>query len=380
MRARHLVFATLAAVLSACGGYGGGNYSGMGAGPGATCGGTYNVACPPPTVTLTAPAANATVTGTVTLTADAAASTTYSLTVTSVAFMVDGAAVGTVMSSPYTFMWNSTTVANGNHTLTAVVTDSAHGTMTSAAVTANVQNAAAAAAMGPEQIFPAPGSGASGTARFTAHADTGAFSGTVSLSGMSATAVTIHQGFAGATGEAVLSLAPSAGHPGEWSVPADTSLGAAQLATLARGGLYVIASSAAHPQGEIRGQVLPGGVEVSFSTLEATPEALAMGMPARGVAATTLDSGAATLTVHVNSAGIDATTGAEVAGAAGTPLAELTRDGSDVGHFSGQLQHLSAAALADFRAGRFSVSVAAGAAPEGALRGAIGPEPSALDH
>jgi len=381
MRARHplsasfltFVCTSLAAVLTACGGYGGGSYSMTGGGPGATCGGTYSVACPPPTVSLTAPAANATVSGTVTLTATATASMTYNLTIKSVAFMVDGTTVGTVTSSPYSFMWDSTKVTNGSHMLTAMATDSANDTMTSAAVMVTVSNAAAAA-MGPGQIFPAPGSSASGTAHFSAHADSGVFSGTVSLSGMSANAVTIHQGFAGTTGEAVLSLAPSAGHPGEWSVPANTTLGAAQLAALARGELYVVASSAAHPQGEIRGQVLPGGVQVSISELSASPEALAMGMPARGMAAVTLDSGSATLTVHVNSAGIEDATGAEVADAAGTPLAGLSRDDNDMGHFSGQLARLSAAALADFHAGRLSVSVAAGSTPEGALRGAIGPE------
>jgi hypothetical protein len=382
MHARHPLLAkfliascaALGALLGACGGYGS-SYSPTGAGPGATCGGTYSVACPPPTVSLTAPAANATVSGMVTLSADASASATYSLTVSSVNFEVDGASVGTAMSSPFTVMWDSTKVANGNHTLTAIVTDSAHDTMTSTPVTVTVQNAAAAAAvMGPEQLFPAPASKASGMARLTAQADSGALSGTVTLSGMNATAVTLNEGFAGASGETLLALAPRPGHTGEWQVPANTFLSAAQLSALDAGGLYVLATSGAHPAGEIRGQLAPGGVSVTFSELSVSPEATALGVAAAGVAAATLDARAGTLTVHVSSGGFDDASAAQLSGSTGAKLAGLARDPLDMGHFSIQATRLSGAQVADFEAGRLSVSVAAGSLPEGVLRGAIGPE------
>lgn len=380
MHARHPLLAkflvascaVLGALLGACGGYGSG-YSMTGAGPGATCGGTYMVACPPPTVSLTAPAANATVSGMVTLTADATASATYNLTVASVDFQVDAVSVGTAMSSPFTVMWDSTKVANGNHALTAVVTDSAHGTMTSATVTVTVQNAAAAIAMGPEQLFPAPASKASGMARLTAQADSGALSGTVTLSGVNATAVTLNEGFAGSSGAALLSLAPRAGRAGEWQVPANTYLSAAQLTALDQGRLYVLATSSAHPAGEIRGQLAPAGVHVTFSELGISPEAAAQGVAAAGVAAATLDTRTGTLTLHVNSAGIDDASAAQLAGASGAQLAGLARDPLELGHFSIQAARLSAAQVADFDSGRLSVSVAASSLPEGVLRGAIGP-------
>ncbi len=365
--------AVLGALLGACGGYGS-SYSPMGAGPGATCGGAYSVACPPPTVSLTAPAANATVSGTVTLTAAASASATYNLTVSSVNFEVDGASVGTAMSSPFTVMWDSTKAANGNHTLTAIVTDSANGTMTSTPVTVTVQNAAAAAAvMGPEQLFPAPASKASGMARLTAQGDSGALSGTVTLRGVNATAVTLNEGFAGSSGEALLSLAPRTGHAGEWQVPANTTLSAAQVSALDEGRLYVLATSSAHPAGEIRGQLAPGGVSVTISPLSVSPEATALGVAAAGVAAATLDARAGTLTVHVSSGGIDDASAAQLSGSTGATLAGLARDPLDMGHFSIQGMRLSAAQVADFEAGRLSVSVAAASLPEGVLRGAIGP-------
>ena len=172
-----LAAAALPLILTACGGgYGGG---GGGSGGSLSCGSGYSNACPPPTVTLTAPASGATVSGTVALTATASASSTYGLTVTSVAFLIDGTAVGTVTSSPYTYMWNSTTVTKGSHSLTAKVTDSAGDTATTPAIMINTTGMAiAAVAMTAAQIFPAPMSQASGMADLTVKLDTGATRGT----------------------------------------------------------------------------------------------------------------------------------------------------------------------------------------------------------
>ena len=368
-----LTYAALTAVLGACGGYGS-NYTPTGGGPGATCGGTYMVACPPPTVTVSAPAANATVSGMVALTAMAAASSTYNLTITSVQFDVDNASVGTVMSSPYTFNWDSTKVANGNHSITAIATDSATGMMTSTPVTVNVQNAAAAAAaLAPEQIFPTPGSRASGTARMSVARDSGALSGSVMLTGLTAKSVTLNEGFAGTAGDAVLALTPSAGKSGVWEVPAGAELTPQQVAALGQGKLYVIATSAAFPNGEVRGQLVPGSVRVTFTALKATPEAaMALGSGASAFAATTLDTGARTLTVHVSSLGVEDTTGATLT-SGGSKLAELTRDAVEPGHWSTELAQVSAADIESFEAGHWVVSVAASAAPEGAMRGPVLP-------
>ncbi|HYB66592.1 MAG TPA: CHRD domain-containing protein [Steroidobacteraceae bacterium] len=359
----------MAAVLTACGGYGGSNYGGGGGG--GMCGGGYGqVACP--TVSVTAPAANANVSGAaVPLTATAAAAPGY--TIASVQFFVDGTtSVGTVMAAPYTVNWDSTKVANGNHSITAKATDNIGGSMTSAAVMVNVMNGAVA--MSASQIFPMPSSKASGVARVSVESATGAVSGTVTLSGMSARTVTINQGFAGSTGEAVVTLAPREGSSGEFVVPANVNLSAEQAGAFAQGRLYVIATSAAHPNGEIRGQLAPDGVHVTFSELGASPEAAALGLRASGVAAATVDAHAGTLTVHVNTAGVEDATGARVVSGAGTALADLARSPVEMGHFSTELVRISASDVESFEAGRLSVSVAASSAPAGALRGAIGPD------
>jgi hypothetical protein len=381
MHARHAVLtrfftvlagALLATALAACGGYGGGggNYGGGG---GATCGSGYQQMCPPPTVAITAPAAGATVSGMVAITATATASATYSLTIASVQFFVDGTSVGTATTSPYTVNWDSTKVTSGSHSLTAMATDSHGDSATSTAVM--VSTTGMAAAMSAAQIFPTPSSRASGVARISVDSVTGAVSGTVSVSGMTARTVTLNQGFAGSSGEAVVTLAPRAGSAGEFAVPANVTLSAEQARAFSQGGLYALATSTANPSGEIRGQLAPDNVRVNFSQLTPSRAAAALGMRASGVAATTVDTRAGTLTVHVNTAGVEDATSARVLGAAGgTPLAELARSPVEMGHFSTELAPLSAAAVESFEAGRLSVSVAAAATPAGAIGGPIRPE------
>lgn len=366
--------ALVATAITACGGYGGGgNYGGGGGG---SCGGAYMNQCPPPTVSITAPTAGMTVSGTVAITASAAPAAGYNnLTIASVQFFVDGTSVGTATASPYTVNWDSTKATNGSHSLTAKATDSMNDSTTSSAVMVTVTGGMAAAAMSSAQIFPTPDSKASGMARISVAPDTGAVSGSVSLSGMAARSVTINQGFAGSTGEAVVTLAPRAGSAGEFVVPANVTLSAEQAAAFAQGRLYVIATSAANPNGEIRGQLAPESVRVTFSELATSPEAAALGLRASGVAATTVDTRAGTLTVHVRTAGIDDATAARVlSGAAATPLAELARSPVEMSHFSTELARISASDVESFEAGRLSVSVAASAAPAGALQGAISAE------
>ena len=91
-------------------------------------------------MSVTAPANNATVSGTVPLSATA----TDNVGVALVQFRVDGnPPFAKDTTTPYSVSWNTTTVANGTHTLTAVATDTSNNTKTSAPVTVTVANAAA---------------------------------------------------------------------------------------------------------------------------------------------------------------------------------------------------------------------------------------------
>jgi hypothetical protein len=366
-----LVAAASTAMLASCGG-GYGSGGGGGSGP-MGCGGPYGNPCPAPTIALTAPAAGATVSGTaVMLSATAAAASGLSLT--RVDFSIDGAVVGTATTSPYSMSWNSTTATKGNHMVTATATDNMSDATTTPAITINVQNAAAfAVVMTPGQVFPMPSSSAAAMADLAVNLETGAITGTVTLRGMGATAVTIHEAFAGATGTRVVALAPSTRSVNAWDVPSGTLLAPEQLTALQQGKLYVLAASAAYPRGEIRGQITPDNISVVFSSLARTEEARSNGVAAAaGEVAATLNRSANLLSVEVNSTGIDDANAAETASdVAAAHRIALAKDSFSTGHWSAELAAITAADAADFSAGRWYVTVATPTVPRGAIRGQV---------
>ena len=93
---------------------------------------------------------------------------------------------------------------------------------------------------------------ASGTAQFKIEDDM-SLSGSVKTEGLEATAAHIHVGATGENGPVAVSLMMKGDN--EWIVPADTKLTAAQMAEFKAGRLYVNVHTAAHKDGEIRGQL-----------------------------------------------------------------------------------------------------------------------------
>jgi hypothetical protein len=89
----------------------------------------------PPTVAITNPAANATVGGVITVQATA----TDPTSITKVEFYVDGVLRQAVTTAPYTWAFDTTTTANGTHTLTVKAYDPA-GNVGQASVTITTQN------------------------------------------------------------------------------------------------------------------------------------------------------------------------------------------------------------------------------------------------
>ena len=91
----------------------------------------------PPTVAITSPAANAQVNAIVNVTADAS----DNVAVAGVQFRVDGVDVGAEDSAPpFALAWDTRTVPNGAHTLTARARDTSGNTTVSAPVPVNVTN------------------------------------------------------------------------------------------------------------------------------------------------------------------------------------------------------------------------------------------------
>jgi poly(hydroxyalkanoate) depolymerase family esterase len=90
----------------------------------------------PPTVSITSPTSGATVSGSLAV----AASASDNVGVSRVDVLVDGNLAGSDSSAPYSVTIDTTTLANGTHTLTARAVDAANNTGTSGAVTVTVQN------------------------------------------------------------------------------------------------------------------------------------------------------------------------------------------------------------------------------------------------
>ncbi len=91
----------------------------------------------PPTVALTAPSEGALLSGTVSVAADSS----DNVGVAGVQFLLDGAPLGAPdVSAPFALSWNTTSTANGPHTLSAVARDAAGNVTTAAAVNVTVFN------------------------------------------------------------------------------------------------------------------------------------------------------------------------------------------------------------------------------------------------
>ena len=89
---------------------------------------------PPPNISVNSPADGGTVSATVQLTASAA-------TTSGVQFLIDGAPLGSLVSSPpYTLAWDTTTATNGSHWLAAQTTGPTGVIGTSAVVAVTVSN------------------------------------------------------------------------------------------------------------------------------------------------------------------------------------------------------------------------------------------------
>jgi peptidoglycan/xylan/chitin deacetylase (PgdA/CDA1 family) len=89
-----------------------------------------------PTVSLTAPGANAILGGPVSLTANAA----DNVAIARVDFLVDGAVVGSATTAPFGVSWSSTAVADGLHSIGARAVDTAGNQTSTATISVRVAN------------------------------------------------------------------------------------------------------------------------------------------------------------------------------------------------------------------------------------------------
>ena len=161
----------------------------------------------PPTVSIASPTAGSTVGGSAVA---VSATASDNVGVVGVQFKVDGANLGAELTAPpYTTTWNTTTVANGSHGLTAVARDAAGNSTTSTAVNVTVANDSTP----PTVTATAPANSATGVS--PAAAVTVTFSEAMSAASVTATSVFLQTGGTTvaatlATNGAVVTLTPSA--------------------------------------------------------------------------------------------------------------------------------------------------------------------------
>jgi hypothetical protein len=349
-------------ILSGCGG--GGGYGGGDGG-----GGQQPAA---PTVSLTAPSGGS-VNRTVQLTANA----TAERGVNRVEFLVDGTVIGTDTTAPYSFDWNTSAVSDGSHSVTARVTDAGNVSATSAAATVTVLNSPVIdVGVSGAEVFPRTNSNATGTGQLTFNLVTGVVTGGFTLTGITATLAHIHTGIAGTNGPVIVDFLQSASDPNRWDVEAGDVLNADQVNALLAGQLYVNVHSAAHPGGEIRGQIKPQGIVLGIAGLSGNNVVPAVSNSATGFAAMTVNESANTATVHVQTTGVDDATEAHVHSApagenAAAPLLTLMKDPALASHWLLEQQSITQAERDALASDRLYVDVHTPASPGGALRGQL---------
>ena len=348
------------------------------------CGGSSGGAAappPPPPPDTTAPSVSAvqapaaTVDRVVTLTLTA----TDSDGVTAVRFFVDGTLLGTDNAAPYMIDWDTAGETEGDHSLTAEAEDAAGNVGTSAAAMVTVQNVLTfAAAPSGLEVMPVSDSVATAQADITVNIATGDIQGTLTTSGITATAAHIHDAFAGVNGPVLVPLDQDAIDPAIFTVAGGSILDSAGIDRLLAGALYVNVHSAAAPGGEIRGQILPDGFLLRFTTLAGSAAVPQVNSLASGRAAVTLDPASGAIVIQAQVSGLDDATQAHVhqafAGANGAVIVPMAQDMTDVGHWSAEGITLNAAGLTAFTSGQLYVNIHSPANPGGEIRGQILPE------
>ncbi len=215
----------------------------------------------------------------------------------------------------------------------------------------------------------------SASASFVLNLDDQSITGTVTLTGIDATAVQLVQGFAGETGAVVIDLDEDSAT--QWSIPDSTVLSAADVDALNAGGLHITVKNTAFPDGALRGQILVGNIELYFAVLSGEQQVPPLTTTASAVAAITLDPASGAIVVHLNSSGADDAVAAHVhealAGLNGPVLIELAPDPNDPAHWFAEDDSLDGDGLDAFNEGALYLNLHTPANPGGEVRGQIVP-------
>lgn len=219
------------------------------------------------------------------------------------------------------------------------------------------------------------GSTATGTASATVshNVTDGQISIDVTLAGITADGVSLRRAFAGDNGAELAALAAGA-NPDAWSVNAQP-FSVTDASDLQAGSLYLAVTTAAYPDGAIRGQILPGSVDVAKLELNAEQVPAYSDSTASGVAWLTFDNAAAALAVHLRANGLDDADTASIntgdAGDDGPVVFALQQDPAETGHWSLGSEALTTIVSDAIAAGELYLVMTSPGYPDGAIRGQL---------
>lgn len=230
------------------------------------------------------------------------------------------------------------------------------------------------------QHVPRVTSPGSATASLTVDPATGDIVIHVNTSGLDdAAEAHIHRALAGLNGNVLIGLMQDSGDVTHWSATA--MLDAVGVQALADGELYVNVHTPANSNGEVRGQITPDSVEVTFTQLVSGDVVImAHDSSESAVAATTFEIGTQVATVHLNTVNLDDATGATVnqapVGQRGPVIYDLMQDPNDMSHWMLEDVALTESQLAAFASDGLYFQVDTPDDPMGAVRGQIVPPSS----
>lgn len=201
-------------------------------------------------------------------------------------------------------------------------------------------------------------------------------SGTVTISGASASSVNIHAGAVGEAGPAIFSLTGSGSN---WSIPAGTGIDPDERNLLEAANLYVLVET---PQGRLRAQILSEGWEFVIVDLTADGTVPASGSAATAKAGFMYNTLSSDYRTRIATTGLgdamSASMRSGIAGTRGGVLVALEPSAGTAGLWgSGDINNpnfgprLNSSGLTLLDQGALYLSVETPAAPEGAVRGQI---------
>lgn len=220
----------------------------------------------------------------------------------------------------------------------------------------------------------------SGAGSFTVNRTTGDLSGSITVSGLSgaASAAHIHTAVAGLNGGVTVGLVADLATPGKFDVPAATVLTAPQLADFVAGRMYANAHTVANPDGEVRGPIVPGGIDLVRCVASGEFEVPSVNSVGSGISYVTVDVGSGAVAANVRTSGFTDANAAHLhqafAGLVGGVIVPLVQTGGAGTDLWEATDTFTAGELAGFLAGEVYVNVHTPGNPGGEIRSQVVPQ------